>query len=562
MAPAVGRRNRTRAGRHRRDTAENIYAHCKAFGNCPTDVLNKIEQNTIADKILKYGSGAVFFGGLGIGGGAKESVASLLVRGIARVAARQAGIPATRYVPPVVTPRLLPPRPTVRLTRPTPAQRLRQLLAQARAQDAAEAALARGPGEPVVIGSTVGVLGPGTAGELGPGDILPIGADAPSLIELSDLAPGGEDVIIPAYPRVTEVQVHATGPPGRGSAILEMIPEPTEIVSRSQYDNPAFEVSVQASAPGETSAVDNVYVLGEIGGEHIGEEIPLRTIGPSRSEPSLIDETSFSTSTPVPQRPRAPPRGSLLQRLFSRRVPTVRVEQEEFISNPGRMVTFDNPAFDDSNITLLFEQDLDNVIMTGPYPDFNDIVSLSRPVYSRNVAGRVQVSRLGSRASIRTRSGTVIGPQSHFYKELSSIVPEDAIEMEVFGEHSGEATVLDGVASAPADDLVAVPLDDEAGPQDSIAEAHVTSEHVQVSYGTGLTELTVPGLDFFLPEKVPLVVLDLGTGVSVVYPGTHAGPPSVVPGQAPQVVLDVMGDGDYYLHPSLLWRKRRKRLYI
>lgn len=53
--------------RQKRASATDLYKTCKAAGTCPPDVINKIEQNTVADKILKYGSLGVFLGGLGIG---------------------------------------------------------------------------------------------------------------------------------------------------------------------------------------------------------------------------------------------------------------------------------------------------------------------------------------------------------------------------------------------------------------------------------------------------------------------------------------------------------------
>jgi hypothetical protein len=58
-----------RARRVKRDSVTNIYRGCKAAGTCPPDVLNKVEQTTIADQILKYGGAGVFFGGLGISTG-------------------------------------------------------------------------------------------------------------------------------------------------------------------------------------------------------------------------------------------------------------------------------------------------------------------------------------------------------------------------------------------------------------------------------------------------------------------------------------------------------------
>ena len=58
-----------RAKRTKRDSATNLYRTCKQAGTCPSDVINKVEQSTIADNILKYGSAGVFFGGLGISTG-------------------------------------------------------------------------------------------------------------------------------------------------------------------------------------------------------------------------------------------------------------------------------------------------------------------------------------------------------------------------------------------------------------------------------------------------------------------------------------------------------------
>ena len=59
----------SRARRRKRASATQLYQTCKASGTCPPDVIPKVEQNTLADKILKWGSLGVFFGGLGIGTG-------------------------------------------------------------------------------------------------------------------------------------------------------------------------------------------------------------------------------------------------------------------------------------------------------------------------------------------------------------------------------------------------------------------------------------------------------------------------------------------------------------
>ncbi|CAA44661.1 L2 [Pygmy chimpanzee papillomavirus type 1] len=59
----------SRPRRRKRASATQLYQTCKASGTCPPDIIAKVEQNTLADKILKWGSLGVFFGGLGIGTG-------------------------------------------------------------------------------------------------------------------------------------------------------------------------------------------------------------------------------------------------------------------------------------------------------------------------------------------------------------------------------------------------------------------------------------------------------------------------------------------------------------
>ena len=53
--------------RTKRDSAINLYNQCQITGNCPEDVKNKVEANTLADKLLRILSSIVYFGGLGIG---------------------------------------------------------------------------------------------------------------------------------------------------------------------------------------------------------------------------------------------------------------------------------------------------------------------------------------------------------------------------------------------------------------------------------------------------------------------------------------------------------------
>ncbi|CAA54855.1 ORF putative L2 [human papillomavirus 59] len=58
-----------RAARRKRASATDLYKTCKQAGTCPSDVINKVEGTTLADKILQWTSLGIFLGGLGIGTG-------------------------------------------------------------------------------------------------------------------------------------------------------------------------------------------------------------------------------------------------------------------------------------------------------------------------------------------------------------------------------------------------------------------------------------------------------------------------------------------------------------
>ena len=55
--------------RRKRASPEQLYKHCVAGGDCIPDVQNKYEQNTWADVLLKIFGSLVYFGNLGIGTG-------------------------------------------------------------------------------------------------------------------------------------------------------------------------------------------------------------------------------------------------------------------------------------------------------------------------------------------------------------------------------------------------------------------------------------------------------------------------------------------------------------
>lgn len=516
-----------RAKRVKRDSVTHIYQTCKQAGTCPPDVVNKVEQTTVADNILKYGSAGVFFGGLGIGTG----------RGTGG---------AGGYVP-----------------------------------------LGEGPG--VRVGGTPTVVRPSVVPEvIGPVDMLPIDTVNPveptasSVVPLTestgaDLLPGEVETIaeihpIPEGPSIdTPVVTTSTG----SSAVLEVAPEPTPPtrvrLSRTQYHNPSFQILTESTpAQGESSLADHILVTSGSGGQRIGGDITdvieLQEI-PSRYSFEIDEPTPpRRSSTPLQAtRPAGRRRGiSLTNR---RLVQQVAVDNPLFLTQPSRLVrfAFDNPAFEEE-VTNIFEHDVD-VFEEPPDRDFLDVNKLGRPQYSTTPAGYIRVSRLGSRATIRTRSGAQIGSQVHFYRDLSSINTEEPIELQLLGQHSGDATIVQGPVEST---FINVDMTDNplSGSIEAFSDDLLLDEAVEDFSGSQLvignrrstTSYTVPR--FQTPRSSSYYIQDT-RGHYVAYPESRDTAEIIYPTPTTPVVVIHTEDntGDFYLHPSLRWRKR-KRHYL
>lgn len=535
-----------RARRTKRASVTDIYRGCKQAGTCPPDVINKVEQSTIADKILKYGSAGVFFGGLGIGTG----------RGTGG---------ATGYVP-----------------------------------------LGEGPG--VRVGGTPTIVRPGVIPELiGPTDVIPIDTvtpidpTAPSIVTITDTAavdllPSEIETIAEVHPVPTD-NVPVDTPVvsgGRGSAAVLEVADPSPPVrsriSRTQYHNPSFQI-ITESTPllGESSMADHVLVFEGAGGQSIGgtrqaaidtaqESIELQS-WPSRYSFEIEEGTPPRTSTPVQRAVES--LSNLRRALYNRRLTEqVAVTDPLFLSRPSRLVQFqfDNPAFDEE-VTQLFERDVEN-FEEPPDRHFLDVVRLGRPTVAETPQGYLRVSRLGRRATIRTRSGAQVGTQVHFYRDLSSIDSEAPIEMQLLGEHSGDSTIIQGpVESSFVDVNIDEPDPLNVGQFESmeIEEPDYNSadflldDHVDDFSGSQLvfgnprrstTSVTVPR--FETPRDTGFYIQDI-QGHTVAYPESRDSTEIIFPlPDTPTVVIHITDtSGDYYLHPSLQTRKRRrKRKYL
>ncbi|AAZ39511.1 L2 protein [human papillomavirus 101] len=523
------------ARRRKRDTVENIYRHCALSGTCPDDVKNKVENNTIADRILKWIASIVYFGGLGIGTG-RGSGGSM------------------GYTP-----------------------------------------VGAGGGRVTSQGT---VLRPGVVLDpVGPSDIVPIDPISPtasSIVPLETVPEtqipdvpvrppvGGELEVTVGTDPVSDITIEATSPAitpiDPTSAVIEAQP-PTSTpkrvsVTSTRHVNPSYISVYGHPTDPVTQAGAEVFVGAAVGEGRvisIGESIPLDTfVETGGSSTFSIEEavTPPRTSTPrVFQRAFQRARD-----LYNRRVQQVQTHNMAFLGRPRQAVTFEfeNPAFQDE-VTQQFEQDLQSVA-AAPDPDFADIVTLGRPRFSETAEGRVRLSRLGRRGTIVTRSGLQIGSNVHFYYDFSSI-DAGSVELQPLGQQSGVASIVDGLASANINGSAETSFIEGHTLVGPTGEADLYDTYSE-EFGSSrllLTPQAVPAVQ--VPPLVRVLTLPPGTALQILLsdvgglvpfsvPSVHP----VIPGTVfpdvsePPIVVDGFDAFDtFYLHPSHRRKRKRKR---
>ncbi|QYI89533.1 L2 minor capsid protein [Bos taurus papillomavirus 34] len=524
-----------RAVRRKRASEDDLYRGCRMGQDCPTDIKNKYEQNTLADRILKWVSSFLYFGTLGIssgkGTGGPTGYTPLGGSGGGGVRpGKGANVARPTVIVDALGPAAVPIDPV--------------------APDSAIVPLLEGSG-----GSTTLDVTPG----LGGGEVEVIAEIHPPP------AAGGPEIVI------GDVEE----PP-----VLEVTPEthPASTVrtTTSKHDNAAFTAYVAtAQLPGETSASDNVFIMHGFNGEFVGpalpegdavfEEIELDNFGVPESPPS--------TSTPTSQFRQVLNR--FQRRLYNRRlVQQVKITDRTFLTKPSQLVSweFENPTFNDESVSLIFQQDV-NEISAAPAPEFQDLVRLSRPHFSER-EGLVRVSRLGQRGTIRTRTGLQIGGHVHYYTDLSPIRPMEDIEMTNFAEVSGDSIIMQPLGESTFIDAGAISSDaNEANIlyPDSVLEDDLNEDfshsrlEVTTSARSRTTVITVQ--DGIPPGSVKMFINDADATVDPNYiPGPkdddyEQGLP-IVPLQ-PSTVPDIIINFDdhtatFFLHPSLLKKHKHK----
>ncbi|QIA98991.1 late protein 2 [Callithrix penicillata papillomavirus type 1] len=523
------------AKRVKRASAEDLYKTC-ATGDCPPDVKNKIEGTTLADTLLKIFSSVIYLGGLGIGTG------------------RGSG-GATGYRP----------------IRPQ--------------GDFITGSGSRTTG---TVSGSGSVLRPNIPiSPVGPAELIPVDVVNPESSAIVPLLEGGGGVSIESSipeipPDIVDAGVTTPsdpisdvtgtgGHPSVGStatsdvAIIEVTPAPptqTRVAYTDSTSTPHSVSILSSVSHGAEPSNFNVYVDTNFSGDNVGllEEIELQPKN-TREEFEIAEpSTPPKTSTPREAISRALSRA---RDLYNRRVTQLRTRNPEFLGQPSRAVVFEfeNPAFDE-DVTLEFNQGLD-ALGAAPDPDFQDVVLLSRPRYSETAEGRVRVSRLGKKGTIRTRAGTQIGQHIHYFYDVSTIDTADTIEMGILGEHSGDVSIVDAPAESSFVDNWNFPEPPFADEDlvDDLAEDFSESHLLLTASETTGDTYSIPTLP---PGVVRIVATDVGNGLFVSVPEAYSPTDIFIPSipvrpDEPLITINVGDSNDYYLHPALLSRKRKRK---
>ena len=522
-----------KAKRAKRDTVENIYKQCQITGNCPPDVVNKVEQNTLADILLKIFGSVIYLGGLGIGSGSGAGSATGF-----------RPIPESVPIPvPDVVPEVVPEGTDIPIVRPTR------------------------PSRPNTFGTRIDPIG--TAGPRP----RPVNPSAPAIVPLNEAGLPDPTIIssgagpgtgisdfevltnVDIFEDINTVAGHPTVTHGQEEiAILDVTPlDP--VLRRVAVENPRVDNAISIIESNVPAPSDiNVFVDPNYSGIHVGEEIeltPINTIAEFE-----IEENIPRTSTPSRILETAVGRARQLYNRFVEQAPT---RNPAFLGQPSRAILFEfeNPAFSD-DVTLTFERDLES-LAAAPDPTFTDVIRLERPLFSETSEGLVRYSRLGARGKVSTRSGKILTQKVHFFYDISPVRPDpNSIELDVLHDSSDTFSIADELSSNTFVNPVF---------EDSISEENLI-DVLEDAFNEGhLTLLTSEETDQTI---VPLLITDITPKVFTPdyfsnYTIVNYSPEPLIPvtpdntNITPLIQIDPFGP-DFYLHPALM--KSRKRKYL
>lgn len=482
--------------RRRRAAVEDLYRSCRQGGDCPPDVKNKVEGTTWADRLLQWFGSIIYLGNLGIGTG-KGSGGTLGYRPLgAGTAGRTVDVPVRPAVPTEVIPEAIP-----------------GLIL---------------PEGPSVVPLTDLAIDTGVVI-----DTSNVGSDIPTDVNIlfESTNPTYDVTTVAGHPTVISSANDTVAVLDIGSSV-------------TQATRITLDTTLDAVDSANVNEIYNVFVDPQSTGSSIGgfEEIELE---PLHRESFEIQEAR--TSTPQSLLNRAL---TTARRFYGRSVQQVPVRNPAFLTQPSRLVQFEyeNPAFTSDDLTLRFQQDVAEVA-AAPDTDFADVHVLHRQELSETPGGTVRASRLGTKGYIRTRAGTLLGQDVHYYYDFSAIEPADSIELASFVEFSGnQANIAEQETSFIYSDNDLL---------DELVESFNDSQLVLQTEDNN-EPITVPTL---ARGSVKLFVTDIPTGSYQPYPryiininNTASRPISTISGN--------IFSADFDLHPSLLKRRKRKHSLI
>lgn len=526
------------ARRRKRDSATNLYNTCKQTGgDCPPDVVNKIEQTTWADTLTKWLAGFLYFGHLGIGTGrgtgGTTGYTPLGGRGVNT--APGGGTKITRPVGPI-----------------TPI----------------------GPLEPTIIDSVPTIVDEGTVVGL-PDVPLEAPPPDPSLIRPTDSSviepTGGEEIELDTF-GTEDVRVETneiTDAPTSGvpnidvteTSFTEIRGTPGNYPRRpltTQFDSATYTASIAESAG---VSVHNPFVVdSSVSDVIVGlgtQDIELTEFADEFEDIPLV-----RSSTPKePARPRPSRKGP--RSFFYRFTRQYNTQSSSFLRpQVGGTYEYQNPAFEGDLLTGEFE------------PEQSD---MSRHVLARNLTdvqfaeapgGRVVAGRLGQARGVTTRSGREYGQYVHLFTELSSIEQvnnTDPIELHTFNTNiAGPEPITissGGTVTTVTSDLGGGVQDVELLPEDDYTFSNSRLRLLDID----TEDIDQDALELISPKKIfatetyetPDAYDDSSTTTTV---PTRI---PLVPDDTSVVIIDYAFDILPYnvMDPSLL-RKKRKRAFL
>lgn len=528
--------------RSKRDTVENLYKTCRLSGNCPPDVVNKVERKTLADILLQAFSSVIYLGGLGFGTG-KGNVGVRPIPELPTVS-RGTDVPVvTNQIEEIpLTEFTVPSRTTVRTQERPFSVPLDRIGAGFR------------PRDPTGI-RPIDVVDPSSPAIVTLQESLP-----DSVITITEPNFEGNETIVNNLDVITDtvsIRSHPTVFQGidQQFAILSVTPAdppPTEVVF-SVLEEPIDPFVTLQTVAGHIDPSIDVFVDPNLTSDDIilGEEIPLDPINP-RAEFDIEEPPQFSTPEQRIQRAF-----SRVREFYRRHIEQVRTSNLNLLGDVSRAIQFgfENPAFE-PEVSLEFEKDLET-IEAAPDIDFTDIQKISKPYFSETPRGTVRVSRFGQRPGVSTRSGTVLSQGVHYYYDISDIPTIESIELSPLSETLGTQFIEHPEAESSFIDELNINTEDVLmdSYNDDFTSAHLIFNNIEgeediESIPTLISDVglrTLPIIsDIFISEQ------NLNSDSTFNLPPIPLEP--VVPTKG-----TVVDSFDFYLHPSLTKRKRKRR---